>query len=97
MNLPFYSVAIPRFTFKNWRLKKIRGTPRFLVTPVSVTVMKWGNMEMKEGTVYQNMELKTFTVLDGLKFIKNCLIVFGIGVFVIGFSLMMIELMGLKA
>lgn len=68
MNLPMYYISIPRFTFKNWKLRRARGTPKLLITPLFISFIKLGKLErLDDGGIVQNISLKSFMITDFLK------------------------------
>ena len=75
MNIPSYWFSIPKYKFHNGKIRKIKSFPHYLITPVNLSIMRIGSMEMKNGQVFQNVELKTVTILDIYKKMKPFLII----------------------
>lgn len=74
MNIPYRVISIPKFKIINKRLRKIRNPNGYFVTPVSITSMKLGNTEVKDGGLVCNVNLKTVTILDVYKKVKPFLV-----------------------
>lgn len=64
MNIPYYWFSIPKYKLHNRKLRKTKSFPHYLITPISLSIMKGGDMEMKDGQLFLNFNVKTITLFD---------------------------------
>ncbi len=69
-----------------------RKFPKYMITPVSISKMKWGNIEVQEdGGIIQNIFFKTVMVTDVMRSLFNIFLVLFIAasVYVIAMSVIL--------